>query len=106
MTDQDMTIGELSRQIRDLGVALSLQHTMQDRNMRELSERVNSVVAPVAEQRIRLTRAESDIVSLDGRLDAAHTKIDNVTTQSAKLSGGISLLGFVAAIFPWPWKSP
>ena len=106
MTDQDMTLGELSRQIRDMGAALASQHVTHDRNFHELMDRVNQAIGPMTESRVRLTRAESDISDLDSRLDAAHTKIDNVTTQAAKLSGGISLLGFIAAIFPWPWKSP
>jgi len=109
--DRDVTLGEVSRQLKELSTSFALHRADTNANYRALSDKFDVV----SEVKVRIARAELDIDRLGTKVDSKHAilereiervdeKVDTVTTRAAQISGGISVLGFVLAAIPWPWK--
>lgn len=106
--NDDITTGELSRQLRDISSDFSTYRKEQGDAILRLTNLVQSALGPVSEVKVRIDRAERDINELgqktDSRFEDVNDKIDTVTTRAAQASGGIGVLTFVGSMLPWLWK--
>lgn len=101
----DLSPGEIARTLERIEAAVvnlaqssevalaTLGQELRDGH-RLLVNRVNESVGPVAELKVRMDRAETDLMAI-----AADVKA--VTARSAFISGGIAMIGFVASLFKW-----
>lgn len=107
MTD-DITTGELSRQLSGLTSDFSAYRKEQVEATLRLTSLVQSALGPVSKVEVRIERAERDINELgqktDARFEDVDDKINTVTTRAAQVSGGIGVLAFVGSMLPWLWK--
>lgn len=123
---EDITLGEVSRQLRNLNQSFDAHRKETADNYLRLSNQMQATMGPVSEIKVRMERAEHDInalgakretdkrqlferieqldLSTDKQMRELDAKVDDVKTQAARLSGGIGIIAFVLAMVPWPWK--
>ncbi len=112
---EDVTLGEVSRQLALLTTNFNQHRVENAEQMRVLSSQFQIALAPISEIRVRMDRAERDIAGvasknetavkdLGDRVDEIDDKVADVKQQAAKVAGGISVLALLASLIPWPWK--
>ena len=97
MTDNDFTLGEISRTCESLNLQLrSLTEEMREGH-RALASQVVSFLGPVALLKHQAELAEADLARLD-------EEVKRISSRSAWVSGAIATLGFIAQFIPWPGR--
>jgi hypothetical protein len=96
--EQNVTLGEIYRMCQANNTALAaLTAEVRDRH-HKLAGDVNGAAVTAAVLKDKAERT-------DKRLAELETEVDDVTKQSAWISGAGAVFAFVSTLVPWPWKA-
>lgn len=121
---QAVTVGEIYRLMQGLITdvkTMSTQFTSHQADVqnkhRDLIDRVQAMLGPMGEMRVKINRLEDDVNKLGAKhdtdvqqvnkkVDTIEAEVKSVVVNAAKVSGAIGMAAFIGSMLPWPWKHP
>jgi chromosome segregation ATPase len=102
MTDEERySSGELHRLITSVGHNLEAMRREAKEDRRRLSTDLQSMAGQHIELRARVNAHDRDLDDIKDEMQALDTRMRDVAKNAAVVTGGISVLGFLASLWPW-----